>query len=213
MQTLINLRNWEIHYLQEQMGWGSARGHYTVCHPLILQPRWILICLVPISCRSHHFLEALEVLGTLEYPLLQGFPSLLVVQLGQSLAVHLWSGNLHHQGDPVDLSLQESPSGLDPQVHPDRHMQWELKQKRQIQRQILCLKKNMWSYFYSKAVLKHCPELACCATLNLDLPESKITINLYSRLNLNSTTVYESPIRLGYKPCRDRFSLLSVANF
>lgn len=131
MQTFINLRNWKIHYLQEQMGRGSARGHYTVCHPLILQPRWILICSVPISRRSHHFLAALEVPGTLEYPLLQCFPSLLGVQLGQSLAVHLWSGNLHHQGDPVDLSLQESPSGLVPQVHPDRHMQGELtKQKK-----------------------------------------------------------------------------------
>lgn len=101
---------------------------------------------MPISRRSHHFLAALEFPGTLEYPLLQGFPSLLVVQLGQLLAVHLWSGNLHHQGDPGVLSLQESPSGLVPQVHPDRHMQGELtKQKKADSWSIvvLCLKKNM----------------------------------------------------------------------
>lgn len=82
---------------------------------------------MPISSCSHRFLAALEVQGTLGYPLLQGFPSLLEVQLGQSLAVHPWSGNLHHQVDLVDLSLQESPSALVLQVHPDRHMHEELK--------------------------------------------------------------------------------------
>lgn len=66
---------------------------------------------------------------TLASLLLQGFPSLLLARLGRSLAVHPWSGNLHHQGDLVDLSLQESPSGLVPQVHPDTHRQREFKKK------------------------------------------------------------------------------------
>lgn len=66
---------------------------------------------------------------TLASLLLQGFPSLLLARLGQSLAVHPWSGNLRHQGDLVDLSLQESPSGLVPQIHPDTHRQREFKRK------------------------------------------------------------------------------------
>lgn len=43
MQTLINIHNWKIHYLEEQMGRGSACGHDTVCHPFILQARGTLI--------------------------------------------------------------------------------------------------------------------------------------------------------------------------
>lgn len=70
---------------------------------------------------SHHFLACLKVQEGQGFPLSLGFPSLLWVRMGQSWAVHLWSGILiHHQGAPVYLSPLEVPSGPQTLALPKR---------------------------------------------------------------------------------------------